>query len=75
MLFVAMKCSASEYEEDYSVYLSDVFRNVESIKSKQASINAEKLNKLNAQLFFVPKVSLSALPKKLNPTISIQKQK
>ncbi|EMZ9233711.1 TolC family protein [Escherichia coli] len=64
LLFVAMKCSASEYEEDYSVYLSDVFRNVESIKSKQASINAEKLNKLNAQLFFVPKVSLSALPKK-----------
>ena len=49
--------------KDYYSYLTMVLGNAESVKSKEALVNAEEVNKLSSQLYAVPKMSASVTPK------------
>ncbi|EBZ7410441.1 hypothetical protein EFZ20_24750, partial [Salmonella enterica subsp. enterica serovar Kentucky] len=44
-------------DENYKFFLKEVISNSESIKSKEALVNAEELNELSAKLYAIPKLS------------------
>lgn len=63
LIFVMVSMKSYAAANDYHSYLKTVLDNAESVKSKEALVNAEELNKLSTQLYAVPKVSASVIPK------------
>ncbi|MDM2845920.1 TolC family protein [Citrobacter portucalensis] len=63
LIFVMVSMKSYAAANDYHSYLKTVLDNAESVKSKEALVNAEELNKLSTQLYAVPKVSASVTPK------------
>ncbi|HAM9650380.1 TPA: TolC family protein [Escherichia coli] len=64
LIFVMVSMRSYAAANDYQGYLKTVLDNAESVKSKEALIDAEELNKLSIQLYAMPKVSASVTPKK-----------
>ncbi|EFI5504146.1 TolC family protein [Escherichia coli] len=64
LIFVMVSMRSYAAANDYQGYLKTVLDNAESVKSKEALIDAEELNKLSIQLYAMPKVSASVIPKK-----------
>jgi outer membrane protein, adhesin transport system len=64
LMFVMVSMRSYAATNDYHSYLKTVLDNAESVKSKEALVDAEELHKLRAQLYAVPKVSASITPKK-----------
>ncbi|SPW33107.1 Outer membrane efflux protein [Edwardsiella tarda] len=48
---------------NYHVFLNTVLEHTESIKAKEALVNAEELNQLSTQLYAIPKLSIYTQPK------------
>ncbi|EPB0183404.1 TolC family protein [Escherichia coli] len=63
-MFVMVSMRSYAATNDYHSYLKTVLDNAESVKSKEALVDAEELHKLSTQLYAVPKVSASITPKK-----------
>lgn len=63
LIFVMVSMKSYAAANDYHSYLKTVLDNAESVKSKEALVNSEELNKLSTQLYAVPKVSASVTPK------------
>ncbi|HBA7791842.1 TPA: TolC family protein [Escherichia coli] len=64
LMFVMVSMRSYAATNDYHSYLKTVLDNAESVKSKEALVDAEELHKLSTQLYAVPKVSASITPKK-----------
>ncbi|HAV9180717.1 TPA: TolC family protein [Escherichia coli] len=64
LIFVMVSMRSYAATNDYHSYLKTVLDNAESVKSKEALVDAEELHKLSTQLYAVPKVSASITPKK-----------
>ncbi|HHW5414517.1 TPA: TolC family protein [Escherichia coli] len=64
LMFVIVSMRSYAATNDYHSYLKTVLDNAESVKSKEALVDAEELHKLSTQLYAVPKVSASITPKK-----------
>lgn len=63
LMFLTISMKSYATTDDYHVYLKEVLENAESVKSKEALVNAEEINKLSSKLYAVPKISVSATPK------------
>ncbi|QPR27644.1 TolC family protein [Edwardsiella hoshinae] len=59
--FTSIPCFA--LADNYQDYLHTVIENTESVKAKEALVDAEELNQLSAQLYAIPKLSAYAQPK------------
>ncbi|ASQ15841.1 TolC family protein [Enterobacter cloacae] len=60
LMFIIFSIKSYAATNDYSSYLEMVLGNAESVKSKEALVNVEEVNKLSSQLYAVPKMSASA---------------
>ncbi|EOZ9304130.1 TolC family protein [Enterobacter hormaechei] len=63
LMFIMVSMKSYAATKDYYSYLTMVLGNAESVKSKEALVNAEEVNKLSSQLYAVPKMSASVTPK------------
>lgn len=63
LMFIMVSMKSYAATNDYYSYLTMVLGNAESVKSKEALVNAEEVNKLSSQLYAVPKMSASVTPK------------
>ncbi|ELB7320999.1 TolC family protein [Enterobacter hormaechei] len=63
LMFIMVSMTSYAATKDYYSYLTMVLGNAESVKSKEALVNAEEVNKLSSQLYAVPKMSASVTPK------------
>ncbi|HHA1991441.1 TPA: TolC family protein [Enterobacter hormaechei subsp. xiangfangensis] len=63
LMFIMVSMKSYAATKDYYSYLTMVLGNAESVKSKEALVNAEEVNKLSSQLYALPKMSASVTPK------------